>query len=124
MKRHLIYIFLLVCTLTALGQTASAQTASQNFVLSRHYKQAGAGASDIGKVNIQVQYIDGLGRPVQTVSVGQSAEGTDIVQPIAYDALGRQPKAYLPYASGSHGSYKDNALKVVAPATKTDQERF
>lgn len=44
-------------------------------------------------------YLDGLGRPVQTVQHRQSPWGNDLVQPVAYDALGRQPRQYLPYAA-------------------------
>jgi RHS repeat-associated protein len=111
MMRHpLIYFFLLFCILTGHVQTAVAQTGSQNFVLSRTYKQTGADANDISKVNIQVQYLDGLGRPSQTVSVGQSTAGTDVIVPMEYDALGRQPKAFLPYAGGGSGTFQGGAV--------------
>jgi len=119
MKHPLTYFLLLLATLTG-----HAQTGNQNFVLSRTYKQSGAAASDVSKVNIQVQYLDGLGRPLQTVSVGQSTSGTDLILPMEYDAYGRQPKAYLPYVSGSNGGYQENALKVSVSDSKTDQQRF
>lgn len=98
------YIFFLFATATF------AQTTSQNFVISRTYKQTGAAVNDVGKVNIQVQYLDGIGRPSQTVSVGQSTLGTDLVQPIEYDSYGRQSKAYLPYAAGGLGAFHSTAI--------------
>src|SRR4051812_20786242 len=50
------------------------------------------------------QYIDGLGRPLQTVIKQGSwktgaSEPKDLVAPVAYDAFGRVPRTYLPYAS-------------------------
>ena len=48
---------------------------------------------------VTTQYLDGLGRPLQTVQHRASPLGRDLVQPIAYDALGRSPKQFLPYAA-------------------------
>ncbi|TDN39906.1 hypothetical protein A8B98_16515 [Hymenobacter sp. UV11] len=45
------------------------------------------------------QYLDGLGRPIQTVRHGASPQYRDLVQPQAYDGLGREPRQYLPYAA-------------------------
>jgi len=59
-----------------------------------------------------VQYLDGLGRPEQTIQVkaGPNA-GNDLVQPFAYDEFGREAKKYLPYAAANgDGSFKSNAL--------------
>ena len=61
-----------------------------------------------------VQYIDGLGRPLQTVQVMGSPTNRDIVQPIAYDQFGREAVKYLPYAltgaAPNNGSYKATAI--------------
>jgi len=67
------------------------------------------------------QYFDGLGRPEQAVitkgSLVTNTAATDLVSPVAYDALGRESKKYLPYAaSSSDGLYKTSAL--------TDQNSF
>ncbi|MGG7666647.1 DUF6443 domain-containing protein [Dyadobacter sp. BHUBP1] len=110
MNRHL-FAHILLYILSSCG--AFAQTASQNFVLSRTFKQTGAPANDVSKVNIRVQYLDGLGRPSQTVSVGQSTTGTDLIIPIEYDAYNRQPKNYLPYAGGGNGAFQTNAVSAV-----------
>ena len=52
---------------------------------------------DYNKWALEVQYFDGLGRPIQTVKAKASPLGYDIVQPIVYDAYGRENKKYLPY---------------------------
>ena len=66
-----------------------------------------------------IQYMDGLGRPVQTIQVMGSPFGNDVVQPQAYDQYGREATKYLPYApySGSHGAFRPNAMT-------TDQQAF
>ena len=69
------------------------------------------------QLQVTTQYLDGLGRPVQTVQHRQSPLGQDVVQPVAYDGLGRQPRQYLPYvapapdaASAVVGAYRPAAL--------------
>jgi RHS repeat-associated protein len=73
--------------------------------------------SAVGKVAQTIQYFDGLGRPVQTVSTQASPAtqgslaGKDLVQAMAYDAFGREEFKYLPYQSGEgNGFFKVNAL--------------
>jgi len=62
-------------------------------------------------VQVNTTYIDGLGRKVQTVQHGQSPMNRDVVQPYAYDALGRESKQYLPYAATPVARrYRDDAL--------------
>ncbi|KUG06364.1 leucine-rich repeat domain-containing protein [Solirubrum puertoriconensis] len=67
------------------------------------------------QVRVKTEYLDGLGRPVQTVLRHESPEGRDLVQPVAYDGLGRQPKQYLPYtaspAAADAAGYHPNALR-------------
>lgn len=58
-------------------------------------------------------YVDGLGRPLQTVVKGNNYDGTkDIVSMNVYDEFGREPKQYLPYtpASGNNGKFRLNAF--------------
>ena len=66
-------------------------------------------------------YYDGFGRTIQTVALQASPLQHDIVQPVAYDNLGRQTTSYLPYAdensSNATGSYRANAIS-------TDQAAF
>lgn len=55
-------------------------------------------AGSIAQVKQTTQYVDGLGRPLQTVSKGIGGSGKDIVAPVVYDAFGREQLNYLPYA--------------------------
>jgi len=57
------------------------------------------------------QYLDGLGRPIQTVQRQITPKGNDLVQPQVYDPLGREAIHYLPYAATtSDGNFKPTAL--------------
>jgi RHS repeat-associated protein len=70
---------------------------------------AGLTAAELAE---KITYFDGLGRPVQQVSTQASPARKDLVQPIAYDAFGREGKKYLPYPHGeaADGRYKPDAL--------------
>jgi RHS repeat-associated protein len=47
------------------------------------------------------QYVDGLGRPVQTVSRRITSGSKDLVSPVNYDEFGREVYKYLPYEAAS-----------------------
>ncbi|TKC05249.1 DUF6443 domain-containing protein [Pedobacter frigoris] len=92
---------------------------NQNYIRSRVFKVAGVNSTNIDnvrsvcEVNQTVQYLDGLGRPLQTVTVQGSPTFRDVVQPVEYDAFGREVKKHLPYTAAlgsSNGSYKSTAL--------------
>lgn len=58
-----------------------------------------------------VQYFDGLGRPMQAVSTQASPQNYDLVQPMVYDASGREYRKYLPViVQTDNGRYKRNIL--------------
>ncbi|NVM62239.1 RHS repeat-associated protein [Mucilaginibacter sp. SG538B] len=63
-------------------------------------------------VQTTIQYLDGLGRPLQTVQRQASPSAKDIVQPFAYDQFGREVIKYLPYSASStaYGAYRADAL--------------
>ncbi|RAK70027.1 DUF5675 family protein [Hymenobacter edaphi] len=69
----------------------------------------------VEEAQIKTDYLDGLGRPVQTVLHQDSPGRRDVVHPQAHDELNRQPKQYLPYTaaagSGAAGAYRPNALR-------------
>ncbi|MCC8409079.1 DUF6443 domain-containing protein [Mucilaginibacter sp. UR6-1] len=70
-------------------------------------------SSNADSVMTEVQYYDGLGRPLQTLQVkGNPNKTKDIVQPVAYDDYGREVRKYLPFAhpGAADGSYKGDAL--------------
>jgi RHS repeat-associated protein len=63
-------------------------------------------------------FMDGLGRPIQSVTKQGSPGLRDLVQPIAYDAFGREGKKYLPYSDGSNGLFKTDALMPIYTDSK------
>jgi RHS repeat-associated protein len=68
-------------------------------------------ALPVAKATQSIQYIDGLGRPVQTVVTQGSPAKKDIVQPNVYDVFGREPIKYLPYVPAEdNGLYKTDPL--------------
>lgn len=71
-----------------------------------------------------IEYMDGLGRPVQRVVTQGSPSHYDIIQPVQYDPFGRENKKYLPYVSStSSGNYRDNALGTTSYTT-SEQKLF
>lgn len=107
MKYYFIVILSLYCF------AGWSQSANRNYVLTRDYKQVGAGSSEINKVKTSVQYFDGIGRPIQNISVAVSPVATDLVEVQEYDPYGRIVKEYLPYTVGSslnYGAFQANAI--------------
>ncbi|WP_423149766.1 DUF6443 domain-containing protein, partial [Rubrolithibacter danxiaensis] len=112
---YLVALLSVVCYTTA----GYGQSQDKNYVLTRSLRVAvkssaelNAASGDKNKVQMEVQYIDGLGRPVQSIQVQGSPLGKDIVTPVEYDSFGREARKYLPYAddSNGYGLYKPNAV--------------
>jgi RHS repeat-associated protein len=86
-----------------------------NYILARTPLEANTDVNSltskpIEKVSQTIQYFDGLGRNIQTVTTQGAPSKKDMVQPVVYDAYGRETTKYLPYASAeSNGLYKSNA---------------
>ncbi len=83
--------------------TSLAPLTSGTALLSAPYSQ----------VQLTTQYVDGLGRPVQTVvrqgSLVTGGTAKDLVSPVVYDAFGRVEKEYLRYVATTHdGSFQQN----------------
>lgn len=79
------------------------------------------------EVNQTIQYVDGLGRQIQTVQVNGNPDGTkDVIQPFAYDQFGRQVTRYLPYTtnSGTSGYYRPDALAGSSGYSNSAQFQF
>jgi RHS repeat-associated protein len=96
-----------------------AITDTVNYVRTYTARQAFTDAGQLAQasaegVQVKTEYLDGLGRSVQTVIRQESPSHRDVVQPVAYDELGRQPYQFLPYpsanASASLGSYHPDAI--------------
>ena len=100
-------------SVTINGQTASFD---QNYIIANSPLVATSNAAHVSympadSIDQTVQYFDGIGRPMQSVTTQASPLGKDLVQPIGYDAFGRESTKYLPYAAGSDnsGTYKATA---------------
>ncbi|WP_431612368.1 DUF6443 domain-containing protein [Chryseobacterium sp. 'Rf worker isolate 10'] len=102
MKNIILFLSLF---LSVLGK-AQSLTQSENYVYSRNYMEA-VTTEQAGAAQIQtVQYMDGLGRPIQNIAIKGSPSSKDIVVPITYDSSGRQTKTYLPLpADSQNGAY-------------------
>ncbi|SEP46080.1 DUF6443 domain-containing protein [Mucilaginibacter sp. OK283] len=102
---------------------ANAQTSTQNYVRTRVPRTGITTNARLDQltptkdsVMTTIQYVDGLGRPLQTVQQRASPSGYDIIQPFEYDAYGRDAIKYLPYrtTNTSYGSYRSDALNTGA----------
>lgn len=128
LKLRIFALYLLACTIAlfctkaAIGQAPSV---NQNYVMESTVRVAGKKLETqltglpVSDVNRTIQYVDGLGRNLQTVRWKASPLLRDLVTPVAYDAFGREDKKYLPYSgtiATSNGSYK--------PAALTEQNSF
>ncbi|RAJ77304.1 RHS repeat-associated protein [Chitinophaga dinghuensis] len=82
--------------------------------------QDSAAVSSKGKTVKEVKqstvFLDGLGRPVQTVVKGISPTGKDQVSTVLYDDLGREMYKYLPYtqttANTNDGEFKQDPFNA------------
>ncbi len=120
-----VYGFLLALCVGA-ATPVTAQTQSNNYVITQAPRISGItndslmAAKNGNKSNVQIsiQYVDGLGRPIQTLQKQGSFRGYDMIQPQAYDQYGREVTKYLPYApeTGTAGSFRSTAI--------TDQASF
>ncbi|PZR28663.1 MAG: hypothetical protein DI535_05870 [Citrobacter freundii] len=76
-------------------------------------------ASQPADHRMMTQYVDGLGRPLQTVlkqasmnTYGGTAVTADLVNPAVYDEYGREVVKYLPFAAvGTDGMLKTNPFQ-------------
>ena len=71
--------------------------------------------ASFGQVSTRVEYVDGLGRPIQQINRQASPLGCDVVSFRVYDLNGRQPVEFLPYALAfsSKGEYQPDPLSGV-----------
>lgn len=117
MKPFFITIYFLTITVTLFSQT----TGDKNFIMVTTMKQPVSSITQVqastvasGHKTEAIQYFDGLGRPIQTVITSASPQFKDIINPVEYDAFGRETKKYLPFVNGaqtsSFGSYNSNWL--------------
>jgi RHS repeat-associated protein len=103
-------LFTIIIPLLTL-QTLFGQTHDINYTQQENIRVAGvttdAGIDALSVTDKQTTFVftDGFGRAMQTVTAAGTPLQKDLVQPIAYDNLGRQTTGYLPYTDGFSGSY-------------------
>lgn len=116
-----------ICTVTVsdcptLGTTP---TTNANYTTTTTFLEAGITSTSASQIaamgvcnaNQTIEYLDDMGRSVQTVGVKANANaGGDMIIPTYYDAYGRESMVYLPYADATSpaGSYRSNALQAGA----------
>ncbi|MGD1320765.1 DUF6443 domain-containing protein [Chryseobacterium sp. 2R14A] len=109
MKKIIILINILFVAGIFHAQTLNLSS-DQNYVYSKtNLDYNGSAAS---KTSETVQYLDGLGRPIQIVNVKASPQQKDVVTHIEYDGFGRQVKDYLPVPQSgtANGAIVQNPL--------------
>jgi len=79
--------------------------------------------ADYTNVKEATQYLDGLGRPLQTVirQVTPGSSPKDMVSPVVYDAFGREVNKHLPYVQTTGSNTNNGAFKTTP---FTDQQNF
>jgi len=104
---------------TGLGQSAyfevkapfqvSAKNQSHTITPRESFKQADEFNSQ--QIVKKIEYVDGLGRPLQQVEAQWSPSGQDRVTPFVYDHRGKAPRQFMPIVPGGNsGQIRENLL--------------
>lgn len=91
----------------------------KNYIISRNItKDNVTSEADInnliaGEMEMNTVYLDGLGRPIQSVQWRNTPSQADLVQPIYYDQYNRESRKYLPFiATEGTGWYRSAGYDV------------
>ncbi|MEN8191892.1 MAG: DUF6443 domain-containing protein [Bacteroidota bacterium] len=108
MKKIIFFFSIIIPFLGVAQQTQVLPSTTHNYTHKTVYKKAYLKdivdqAGDDDKIET-IQYLDGLGRPVQTIAVRQGGKDalnndTDIIKYMNYDEFGRVVKDYLPISN-------------------------
>lgn len=106
------------------GEVVISVTPSPSYIRIREVEKEGITSleqasllSDPDVVNQNTEYIDGLGRTLQSVGWRSSPEGQDQVIRHQYDGDGKESQQYLPYiSSATNGAYR--------PLSNSEQSNF
>lgn len=109
MKKFLSYCIIIV-GLFNFSMKLDAQSADRNYVLTH------TALDSTGRMSATVQYCDGMGRPVVSVSDGMSGSGRHTAIRQEYDMLGRKTLTWLPVATGS--------ADYILPDGNAEQEQY
>lgn len=111
MKKILIFINVFV----ALILSAQSLTNTENYVYSRTYLEPVTSSQSSAQQLQGVQYLDGLGRTTQNVSIKNTPTGKDLILPVIYDQNGKVSKNYLPLPintlnGANHSGITENSI--------------
>ncbi len=106
--------YIMSTTVLTSGITSGETTDSQISLLTSDYR------------SVSIQYVDGLGRSIQSVGIEASPDKKHIVQPIVYDAYGRKDIGYLPYVvTDNCGIFQSNPVgTAMVPYNLSPQFEF
>ena len=117
MKKIQLTVLILSIVCCVSSQIAIAQDTDKNYI--KTYTARVPIKDSLTNVNVKesvqqaVQYMDGLGRPKQTIVRWGASATENMVTHQVYDGYGRQTKQYLPFRNdGISLSYIDTALSV------------
>lgn len=116
--RNIIYRVSFICFFIGNVCFLSAQSTDQNFVKTTEVLEPVSigvlnSNSSVEKIE-SVTYLDGLGKPKQSIAIKQSTSQKDIVQHIEYDEFGRAEKQYLPLPTNQNtANYITNAQSQI-----------
>ncbi|WP_237732292.1 DUF6443 domain-containing protein, partial [Flavobacterium sp. UGB4466] len=117
-KNRLILFLLLFASMGTKAQTFSDDNFIYTLTPKKPVRAANLNSLTKDEMSQNVTYFDGLGRPIQTIAIGQGAAGQDIITPMEYDGFGRQAIEYLPYpaANGSSSYPRIDTNTAIAAA--------
>lgn len=109
-KVHELFSILSLLVGFSISLPIQAQTVGENYIKNTEYLSE---KGESGAKKTVIVYYDGLGREKQTVQVGASPLGKDIIVHYEYDEFGRSVKDFLPVpTSGSSGNLVADPLSV------------
>ena len=126
MKKHISYLSLIFKTICIVflftaWTTTYSQSTGQNYIVTRSFTNAeGTTYQD------KIDYLDGLGRPEQSVLKNASTSGADIVTLLEYDSLGRESNKWNPMSVANNaGQYvSQGTIKSGAKSMYSDQHPY
>lgn len=95
----------------------NAQSKDMNYITSQTFKDSVCSQMDI-------QYYDGLGRPLEIIQLNASAPSRHLVMLDEYDGIGREVRKWLPYLTGDSNYISDDIIKSVLPAMYGDNKPY
>ena len=121
MRKHLLNFC--VAALMGTGLLHAQLTQSENYVYSKtHLSKPG---DSIQKLPVEsVTYIDGLGRPKQSIAIKASPTGKDLVSTVPYDGFGRQVDTWLPAPMASLSGGIQGGVQSAATTYYNDPNPF